>query len=428
MNTMMEILREVTPLQRVFCSSDYDKALEILRGYLPFKTLEFHESEVYNGWVIPPKWDLKEAKIRRDGKVIYDGMAHALNVIAVSLPFAGRVSLEELKKHLHYDHRNDEYTPYHFRQMYRPWQRDWGFCVTKKFYDSLQPGDYDVVIDTEESEGILKLLEYDIQGELDECFVFVSHLDHPGMANDDLAGCSVGVELFRRLSKKKTKFSYKLLLVQEITGSEYYLGKHCNGKPKNILEGAFLEMLGTDTQIALQHSLHETSNMETVILRAMKELGVDHRTGPYESIRANDEYIWETYGVPMPSVLRYPYDEYHSDKDNFSLMSERALNEALEILLKAVEYLETSRLIIKKFNGNICLSNPDIDLYVDPGQIAFGTVAPDHVQRLRRVMDILPTLHTPTLLMSVAAKVGLPEQDVLAYLEKWQAKGLIELK
>jgi aminopeptidase-like protein len=159
MNRMMTIIRDLAPLNRVFCSSDYDRSIEYLSAFLPFNVLAFKATDEHNGWTIPPKWDLKEARIFKDGKLIYDGTSHALSVIALSRPFQGRVDLAELKKHLHYDHRYEDVIPYHFRQEYRSWERDWGFCVPKRFYDTLLPGEYEVSIQTEESEGILKVLE-----------------------------------------------------------------------------------------------------------------------------------------------------------------------------------------------------------------------------------------------------------------------------
>ncbi|MDW7662643.1 MAG: DUF2172 domain-containing protein [Bacillota bacterium] len=208
---MLELLKKLAPLKRVFVSSDYDYAIDVLKTVLDFDVLEYSSETAHNGWVIPPKWDVVEAKIIKNGNVILDVQDHVLHVICYSAAFEGRVTLEELKQHLHYDHRYADAIPYHFRQSYRNWERDWGFCVTKNFYASLEPGEYDVVIKTKEDQGILKVLEYTHAGEMEESFVFVAHQDHPGMANDDLAGCVVGVELFKRLLGQKTKYSYKLV-------------------------------------------------------------------------------------------------------------------------------------------------------------------------------------------------------------------------
>ena len=427
MSLMMKILKDLTPLNRVVCSSDYDRTIVYLREVLPFKVIEYSAGDEYNGWIIPPKWDVKEAKIIKDGRVIYDGKWHALAVISLSRSFRGKVGLEELKKHLHYDHRYDDSITFHFRQLFRSWSRDWGFCVPKTFYDALKEGEYDVIIETEESDGILKILECTHRGSLDETFIFGANLDHPGVANDGLAGSVVGIELFKRLSSKRTKFSYKLALVQGIIGSEYYLGKMQQAEREKILEGVFLEMLGSRTQLALQESMDGKSNMEYAIAKALASLGTSCRTGTFESIIINDEYIWEAYGIPMASLSRMPYPEYHSERDNLSIMSERSLNEAVEALEKAVNILESSSLVYKKFNGNICLSNPRYDLYIDPGQIAFGDAVNDETRKMRYLMDMVPTLDKPVTTRWIADKIALPESAVVEYLQKWADRGLLDI-
>lgn len=424
----MKILEDLVPLNRVICSTDYDKTIDYLKMVLPFNVIEYSAEEDYNGWVIPPKWDVKEAKIMRDGRVVYDGMKHPLAVIALSTSCKGRVDLDELKKHLHYDHRFDTSIAFHFRQQFRPWQREWGFCVPKTLYDNLPDGDYDVVIETDESDGVLRILELTHQGALDRTIVFGANLDHPGVANDGMAGVVVGVELFRRLATKNTKFTYKLVLAQGIIGSEYYLGKQARAVRETIMEGVFLEMLGSDTQLALQASREGNSNIEYAIAQALKEKHVSFRTGPFESIILNDEYIWEAYGIPMASLSRFPYPEYHSERDDLSIMSEARLSEAVDVLEQAVGILEDSLLIKKKFEGNICLSNPRYDLYIDPGQIAFGDRPSEQQKRMRLLMDLIPTLAKPVTTRTLAERVALPEEQVRGYLRKWAEKGLLEIR
>ena len=370
-----------------------------------------------------------EAKILRGGKIVYDGMSNALSVIALSKSFQGKVDCEELKKHLYYDKRYDDAVPFHFRQMYRPWQRDWGFCVSKKFYDGLDSGEYEVVIETRESEGTLKLLEYTHPGMLDETIVIAAHLDHPGMANDDLAGCAVGIELFLRMRGKKTKYTYKLFLHQEVIGSEYYLAKMADEDRSMILESLFLEMLGTKTELALQFSRSGATGIEKALAEALADSGISHRTGPSGSIIAVGDYVWESYGIPMAILSRYPYPEYHCSRDDFDLMSEASLDAAVEILIKAVEKVESTSLVYKKFQGTICTSNPRFNLYVDPGQPAFGGSANDgSIQGMRFLMEQIPILQRPVTVRALAAQAGIAESLVRAYLEKWAEKGLLEIK
>jgi hypothetical protein len=102
--------------------------------------------------------------------------------------------------------------------------------------------------------------------------------------------------------------------------------------------------------------------------------------------------------------------------------------EAVDVLERAVEILERSVLVRKKFEGNVCLSNPRYDLYVDPGQIAFGE-APSHERKqMRLLMDLIPTLTKPVTSRALAERVGLPEEQVSGYLARWAEKGLVEMR
>ena len=193
------------------------------------------------------------------------------------------------------------------------------------------------------------------------------------------------------------------------------------------MEGMYLEMLGTETPLALQHSHRERSAMEDAALQALDALSAGHRTGAFKSIVCNDEAVWESHGIPMASLSRYPYPEYHTDRDNLSILSERALEESLAVLLDTVERLESTAVVTKKFKGTICVSNPRFDLYVDPGEPAFGTGS-EEAKRLRLLMDLIPLLDAPVTVDRLARDVGLSVQEVTEYLARWKDKGLLDIR
>jgi aminopeptidase-like protein len=424
---MMQILQHLAPLNRAICSLGYDQTVDYLCEVLPFRVISVPNSREHNGWVIPPSWDVEEARIVKDGRTVYDGTAHPLGVIALSQSFSGTVNLEELRRHLHYDHRDQDSIPFHYRQQFRSWSRDWGFCVPRRLCDQLVPGDYEVVIRTAEAPGVLKILEYRHQGSLDLTIVLGGNLDHAGVANDGLAGCVVGLEVLRRLRGRKTRFTYSLVLSPGIIGSELYLAGLSQSERRQIFEGIFLEMLGSVTPLAVQESRRSMVNVLHALKTSLDELGVPYRTGPFESIIVNDEYVWENYGIPMLSFSRFPYPEYHSNRDSMEIIKEASLNEAVDALIGAVDRLESSPMVSKKFEGNICLSNPQYDLYVDYGQIALGDALSEQQRRMRSLMDFVPALDRPVSVKAIADHVGLPEEETLEYLQRWAAKGLIEL-
>ena len=193
-------MRRLTPLARHFNSPDYYEAISILKEYLPFREHVFKTDDQINGWIIPPKWQPAKATIKTlKGDLVYDGMNHPLGLVSYSTSFKGRVSLNQLKRHLFFHKSMDEAIPFHFRYSYRPWTRDWGFCLPKSLYDTLTHEYYDINIEIIEDVPELTVLDYSINPDSDVEFVFAAHLDHPGMSDDGLSGCAVGVELFNNL-------------------------------------------------------------------------------------------------------------------------------------------------------------------------------------------------------------------------------------
>jgi aminopeptidase-like protein len=237
----------------------------------------------------------------------------------------------------------------------------------------------------------------------------------------------VGLEALRRLQGRKTKFTYSLVLSPGIIGSELYLAGLSQLERCQILEGIFLEMLGSATPLAVQESRQSMVSVLHALKASLDQLGVPYRTGSFESVIVNDEYVWENYGIPMLSFSRFPYAEYHSSRDSMEIIKEASLNEAVIALTGAVDRLEASPMVSKKFEGNICLSNPQYNLYVDYGQIALGDTLSDQQRRMRSLMDFVPTLDRPISVKAVADHVGLPENETLEYLQRWADKGLIDL-
>ena len=65
---MKRLIADLTPLNRVVCSSDFDVTIAYMQNILPFNEHTYSAQEDYNGWVIPPKWDIKSAGIYFEGR------------------------------------------------------------------------------------------------------------------------------------------------------------------------------------------------------------------------------------------------------------------------------------------------------------------------------------------------------------------------
>jgi len=421
------IIEDLWRKNRTFCSSDFDECVAYLCEILPFKVHRFDQTDRRkNRWAIPPKWDVEKATIKYDGEILWDGTKHPLGVSGLSASFSGSVSREELRDHLHAvdrGYKNVDALPFHYKFQYRPWSRNWGLCVPRSLYDSLQPGEYDIEIETSEADGYLDVLEFTIDGTHEERFVFVTSLNHQAMANANLSGCGVGVELFRQLQERQTKFSYSLIVVQPVIGSEYYLSSLTEGKRSKVLEALFVAMQGSDTPLALQRSVEERSVIERALERGLREMDGEYNSGPFRSIVGYDEIVWEAYDIPMPSLTRFPFPEYHTSDDDLEIISRERLQETIHLLESTVDCLEDQRIVKKQFSGVPATSHPHYDLYVD----TWGK-SEETARALRQVMDYLPVApdYVPVHALKERFQVS-DDEALIDYLQQWENKGLIEL-
>ncbi len=426
MSTMMELIEELWFLPRHLISEGYDRALQRLSAELPMTIHEVPSGAKVWTWTVPESWTCCEAYLETlDGRRLLDVAEHPLHVVSYSLPFEGELSREELLQHFHVHPDLPGAIPYVFKY----YQRDWGFCASRKLRDSLKEARYRVVIRTEFVPGTLKIGEILVPGERDECFVVAAHLDHPAMVNDDLTGVVVGLETVRRLlAGPKPYYSYRFLFFPETLGSIAYLSQHENLIPQ-ILGGLFLEMLGNDAPHTLQTSFQKDSAADRALITALRGLEPNTYVGGFRTIIDNDERQFNAPGVrvPMLSLSRVvnphlpesrfrPYPEYHSSLDTPAIVSADRLEASVQLTLGLLKAFDSNRYIVNHFKGEVFASG--FDLWVD-----YKTDAVDHKRRFE-IMDRCDGTRRPA---DIADEFGLSFQTVWEVVEKLMEKKLVSL-
>jgi aminopeptidase-like protein len=461
-----EIIEESYLLNRVFVSDDTVKALENLSSHtdVPYKDFKFKSGEEFNSWRVPNDWKVVEAKILKNGKIIYDGQDHLLGVIANSSSFEGKISKEELAKHIYTAPKRPKAIPFHFRLQYRPWDNDWGFCMPQEKFDSLEDGEYEVKLKTILKPGKMVSREFTIKGESEETILFVAHIDHPGLSNDDLSGCAVGIELLNRIKKSfpRSKYTYKLLLTQEILGSVFYLHKLGAAERKNLKYGIFMDNVGNNNDLSMQKSFLGNTLIDRICKSALNRFCHKPIINEFRhSTNGADEIVFEAPGIEIPMVFitRFPYPEYHTSDENMDIIYEAKLQETVAFLLKVVgmaergfsgmefiadrqhegitnlknkkfEYanqdLQKRNFYIKRrFEGLISLANPKYNLYIDPGQIIGANQ--DKNKKTALWQYYMPRyLEGNYSLLDMAAEFNIDFDWLENYFNKMEEKGLIK--
>lgn len=431
---MKEIIERLYLTNRGFVTDDYKECLDYINENEI--GLQYHSypsgTEIWDSWVIPKKWSVNEAYVEADGERLIDYDNHPLHLISYSDSIESHVSKDELSEHIHTHPEIPDAIPWHFRLNYRPWEREWGFCASQSLVESLDNDEYYVNIDTSFSDGEMQVAEHHIQGESDETIVLAAHLDHTGMANDDLAGVSVGIELMKQLqNRKQLRYSYKFLIVQEMTGSAAYLSSH-KSESENFKYGIFLEMPGNDNRLLLQRSFTGNTRLDRIAAHRLHKNFDLGEVASFREVVGNDEIIFEGpgYEVPTVSISRAPYEEYHTHLDNPDIISENRLEQYCEYVESVIDVLETDFVPVRTFDGVPSLAHPKYDLYLDPEQPALQTDSHENIEgdipefrdRLLRYLDGNHTV------FDIAVKFDLDFDWTRDYLLQFEQKGLIKAK
>jgi aminopeptidase-like protein len=428
---MKELIEELYLTNRGFVTDDYRKCLDYIdENELPLVYHQFQSGrEIWDSWMIPEKWTVNHGYVETEQERLLSFADHPLHLISYSDSYEGWVPREELLDHIHTHSENPRAIPWHFRLNYRPWDSEWGFCASQKFVNSLDRKEYYVSINTTFEEDEMIVAEHHLPGNSDETIVLMAHLDHTGMANDDLSGVAVGIEVMRRLDElPDRRYSYKFLIVQEMIGSAAYLEEFPDGA-SDFIYGIFLEMLGNDNRLLLQRTFHGNSKLDAVAERVLETSISDSEVDGFRSQVGNDELILESpgYEIPTISLLRGPYPEYHTHFDDPSIISEQRLEEAVSYVLEVIDIFETDFVPIRDFRGIPSLANPKYDLYLDPNELPDVEVGTGGQLDLFRD-QVFRHLDTDQSVFDIAHEFELRFDFVHSYLTDFENKDLINSK
>src|ERR1041384_4117646 len=164
-------------------------------------------------WTVPREWNIRDAWIAdASGPRVVDFRPSNLHVVNYSVPVRARMTLAELRPHLHALPDHPDWIPYR-TSYYAP---AWGFCLTQRQLDALPDGDYEVCIDSTLAPGHLSYGELVLPGEApdgaaDEVLLS-THVCHPSLCNDNLSGIAVATALARELAARpRRRWTYRFV-------------------------------------------------------------------------------------------------------------------------------------------------------------------------------------------------------------------------
>ena len=198
-------------------------------------------------WIIPDSWDVNEAWIKGpDGNIIASYDDHPLFLAPYSIPFHGKVSLDELREHIRvHPSQNDAYY-YEFRLAYNYPLRmtDWVVSLPADVNNALPEGQYEVNIDVETKPSEMLVGEIVLEGEQPESIALLTDYCHPGQVNDSFSGILAMIDVIKHIrASGKPKLTYIFFIFPETIGSCVLLASNPD-YIKTIRFYIFSEMVG----------------------------------------------------------------------------------------------------------------------------------------------------------------------------------------
>ena len=369
-------------------------------------------------WVVPREWNIRDAYIKNSrGEKIVDFQQNNLHVLNYSTPINARMRLDELRPHLFTLPEMPDWIPH--RTSY--FNDNWGFCITHRLLEAMPDDDYEVVIDSSLEPGSLTYGEFTIPGESEEQILLFAHCCHPSLANDNLSGIAVVVELARILSASSPRFTYRCVFAPAAIGCVTWLSQN-QSELSRVKLGMVAALLGDSGQL----SYKKTQAGDTLIDRASLHV-LRHWNMPFRTIEFSpfgyDERQFASPGINLPvgRLTRTPngaYPEYHTSADNMSLITPSAMADSLAAYCAIFALIENNYV----YQSNFPYCEPQLGkrgLYRTTG----GHGNPE--QRQMAILWILNQANGKHDLLDIAERADMPFETIASVAAELEAAEVI---
>tara|TARA_Y100000589_G_scaffold329610_1_gene376689 strand:- start:244 stop:1551 length:1308 start_codon:yes stop_codon:yes gene_type:complete len=339
---MLLFAKELFPLNRSLMGPDIRNSFEKFREkHKEFQQIEFYTGDKVFDWEVPKEWIIKEAFIEHEsGKRFALFSENNLHLMGYSAPVDKILTKDELLKKIHTHPTDKSAIPY----VTSYYKEDWAFCMSSNQVDILPSGNFRVFIDSKFVEGKLCLQEALIKGTSKKEIFFSSYLCHPSMANNELSGPILLSKIMDYVKSIPEKYySYRFVLLPETIGSIAYLSLRKDILKKNVFCGFNLTCVGDERAYSHVHSRLGNNLSDIALSSALIDLDNVIEYSFLE--RGSDERQYCAPGIDLPlcTFCRSKfgeYDEYHSSKDNFDLVTEKGLAGSYSVMKSIIRGLE----------------------------------------------------------------------------------------
>ncbi len=279
------------------------------------------------------------------GERVIDFRRHNLHVVNYSTPVSAKMPLNELKRHLHTLPDRPDLIPY--RTSY--YKEAWGFCLAHNELLKLPEGDYDVCIDSTLTPGALTYGECVLPGEIDDEVLVSCHVCHPSMADDNLSGIAVAVELARRLRTQPHRLTWRFLFIPGTIGSIAWLARNAD-RLNRIKHGLVLSCVGDPGGFTYKRSRRGAASIDRAVEHVLLHSGSPHRVIDFFPYGYDErQYCAPGFDLPVGCFMRSQhgtFPEYHTSADNLTFVTADSLEQSFETLWSVGQVIERDRVCV----------------------------------------------------------------------------------
>jgi aminopeptidase-like protein len=329
------------PICRSLTGQGVRETLDVLAAHFPLERRRVASGTPLFDWTAPREWNVRDAFIvAPDGRKVVDFAASNLHVVGYSMPIRKRVSLAELKRHVHTLPDQPHLVPYR-TAYYAP---GWAFCMSHDLLTSLPEGDYEVCIDATLRDGWLDYGEYAHQGGTDREFLLSAHICHPSLANDNCSGLAVLAFVANALAGRATKHTYRFVLAPGTIGALAWLAAN-EDRVGRIDHGLIVSCVGDGGGPTYKQSRRGDAVIDRVMAHLLAHAGSNARVVPF-SPYGYDERQYCSPGFDLPVGLLQnsafgTFPEYHTSADDLTFIRPTYLERSFRLIMDAIHIVET---------------------------------------------------------------------------------------
>jgi aminopeptidase-like protein len=259
--------------------------------------------------------------------------------MSYSIPVRKRLSLAELKKHVHTLPEQPDLIPY--RTSY--YAEDWAFCMTHRQLGALRDETYEAVIDSSLEDGFLSYGEYLHEGETDDEFLLSAHVCHPSLANDNCSGVALLTHLARGMAGLKTRYSYRFLFAPGTIGAITWLARNEEASSR-IKHGLVVSMVGDGGGPTYKKSRRGDTVIDRVMTHVLRHSGLAPIIEDFSPYGYDErQYCSPGFNLPIGLFQRSKYGtipQYHTSADNLSFIKPEHLLESYSMIVRTIDIIE----------------------------------------------------------------------------------------